>query len=74
MCIRDRDDSGKWIKANPSLGVLLHLDELKEQWQRAKMIPSERADFICKQLNITVNTDDMQFVQPEVNKLSLIHI
>ena len=64
----DPDDSGKWIKANPSLGVLLHLDELKEQWQRAKMIPSERADFICKQLNITVNTDDMQFVQPEVNK------
>ena len=36
----DPDDSGKWIKANPSLGVLLHMDELKEQWQRAKMIPA----------------------------------
>lgn len=64
----DPDDSSKWIKPNPSLGVLLQMDELKEQWQRAKMIPSERADFICKQLNVSVNTDDMQFVQPEVSK------
>lgn len=64
----DPEDSSKWIKANPSLGTLLKLDELKDQWNRAKMIPSERADFICKQLNITVNTDDMQFVQPEVSK------
>jgi len=62
----DVDNPGCWIKANPGLGVTLHLDELKKQWERCKHIPSERADFICKQLNIMVNADDMAFVQPEV--------
>ena len=64
----DPDDSATWIKANPSLGVLLQLDELKEQWERAKKVPQEKADFICKQLNIMVNADDLAFVQPEVLK------
>ena len=60
------DDPSTWIKANPSLGVTLHLEELIEKWERCKHVPSERADFICKQLNIMVNADDMAFVQPEV--------
>jgi phage terminase large subunit-like protein len=54
------------VKANPGLGKTLHLEELRKQWERCKAIPSERADFICKQLNIMVNADDMAFVQPEV--------
>ena len=62
----DIEDPENWIKANPGLGTTLHLEELKKQWERCKQIPSERADFICKQLNIMVNADDMAFVQPEV--------
>ena len=62
----DIDNPAAWIKANPSLGVTLQLDELIKQWERCKHIPSERADFICKQLNIMVNADDMAYVQPEV--------
>ena len=62
----DPDDSSTWVKANPSLGVTLQLDELEKQWERNKLVPSEKADFICKQLNIMVNADDMAFVQPEV--------
>ena len=62
----DIDDSRLWVKANPGLGKTLQLEELEKQWQRCKHIPSERADFICKQLNIMVNADDMAFVQPEV--------
>ena len=64
--VQDIDNTDNWIKANPGLGVTLHLDELKKQWERCKQIPSERADFICKQLNVMVNADDMAFVQPEV--------
>lgn len=60
------DDYTTWIKANPSLGVLLKLEDLRATWERDKLIPQQRADFVCKQLNITVNTDDMAFVQPEV--------
>ena len=62
----DLNDPGNWVKANPSLGVTLQLDELIKQWERNKLVPSEKADFICKQLNIMVNADDMAFVQPEV--------
>ena len=64
----DVEDTTAWIKANPGLGCTLHLEELQKQWERCKHIPSERADFICKQLNIMVNADDMAFVQPEVLK------
>ena len=62
----DPEDDRTWIKANPSLGVLLKIEDLRETWERDKHIPAQRADFLCKQLNITVNTDDMAFVQPEV--------
>ena len=64
----DVEDSRLWIKANPGIGKTLQLDKLEEKWQRNRLIPSERADFICKQLNIMVNADDMAFVQPEVLK------
>lgn len=64
----DVEDSSIWIKANPSLGTLLKLDDLKNTWERDKNIPQQRADFICKQLNVMVNADDMAFVQPEVLK------
>lgn len=60
------EDDSTWIKANPSLGVLLKIEDLRATWERDKHIPAQRADFLCKQLNITVNTDDMAFVQPEV--------
>ena len=42
--------------------------------ERNKLIPSERADFICKQLNIMVNADDMAYVQPEVLRRNREHI
>ena len=64
----DIEDSSLWIKANPSLGTTLQLDELEKQWERNKHVPSERADFITKQLNIMVNADDMAFIQPEALK------
>ena len=62
----DVEDSSLWGKANPGLGKTLQLDTLKEAWTRGRLIPQERADFICKQLNIMVSADDMAFIQPEV--------
>ena len=62
----DPENSSAWIKANPSMGVLIHLDTLRATWDRDKNIPAQRADFICKQLNIMVNADDMAFVQPGI--------
>lgn len=62
----DIDDSRLWIKANPSLGYLLKIEDLRATWERDKYVPQQRADFITKQLNIMVQADEMAFVQPEV--------
>lgn len=64
----DVNDSRSWIKANPSIGHLLKQSELEAQWERDCVVPQQRADFICKQLNIMVQADDQAFVQPEVIK------
>ena len=64
----DIEDSSQWIKANPSLGYLLDLDAMRAQWETAKRIPQERANFICKCLNIKVNADEASFVDWSVLK------
>lgn len=62
----DPEDWKSWGKANPSLGKTLQIETLRTEWERVKLVPQERANFICKQLNIMVNADDMAYVQPEV--------
>ena len=64
----DIEDSSKWIKANPSIGRLLDLEQLKGDWERCKHVPQERADFICKQLNIFTNSAEAKFIDYEVLK------
>ena len=54
------------LESSQSIGATLKLEDLEADWKRSKLTPSERANFICKQLNIMVNADDMAFVQPEV--------
>lgn len=58
----DPDDVSCWIKANPSLGALLDLEDLIDEWERVKLVPSERSDFINKQLNIFTSVDELSFL------------
>lgn len=62
----DIEDSSLWIKANPSIGVLLDIETLKTDWARCKQIPAERADFINKQLDIFTDAADMPFIDHDV--------
>ena len=64
----DIEDTSCWIKANPSLGYLLSLDALKVKWETSKHIPQERANFICKNLNLKVNADEASFVDWSILK------
>lgn len=60
------DDSAAWIKANPSMGVLLDEAQLREDWERAKLVPQERSNFINKQLNIFTLASDVAYVDYDV--------
>lgn len=58
----DPEDTNCWGKANPSLGVLLDLDDLIDEWERVKTIPAERSNFINKQLNVFTLVDELSFL------------
>lgn len=58
----DPNDSSCWIKANPSIGALLKMDDLIADWERCKLVPAERSDWINKQLNVFTNVDEMSFL------------
>lgn len=64
----DIEDESKWIKPNPSLGVLLDPKELHNTWMTVRHTPQERGDFICKNLNLKVNNDEASFVDWSVLK------
>lgn len=62
----DVEDPATWIKANPNLGVSLQLDDMIEEWERAKLIPAERSDFITKRLNVFVKAGEESWLPWEV--------
>ena len=58
----DPADPSCWPKANPSLGKLLDIEDLKDEWDRVKTIPAERSNFINKQLNVFTSVDELSFL------------
>lgn len=64
----DPTDPACWGKANPSLGVLLDMEDLLDEWERVKTIPAERSNFINKQLNVFTNVDELSFLDDKVIK------
>lgn len=58
----DPDDPTCWPKANPSLGKLLDIEDLKDEWERVKSIPAESSNFINKQLNVFTSTSELSFL------------
>ena len=72
MAELDKDDDvenpDNYIKATPSLGVTVKLEDMIEEWNTQKHIPAERNDFITKRLNIFVQSAEQSFVTLEVIK------
>lgn len=62
----DPADQTKWIKANPSVGVTLRMEDLIAEWERCKLVPAERANFINQQLNVFTSLDELSMLEPEV--------
>lgn len=62
------DKPEMWVKASPNMGVSVKLDEMIEEWEKAKRTPAERNDFITKRFNIFVQADEQSFLDYEVIK------
>ncbi len=51
----DWTDPKVWKKANPNLGISVFQEQLESLCKRAKAIPAEQNNFLCKHLNKWVN-------------------
>lgn len=70
----DLDDPSCWIKANPSLGTTIKLEDMIQEWGQRKGTPQERTDFITKRLNTFVQADEETFLTWDIIKRNKDHI
>ncbi|MDD3212199.1 MAG: terminase large subunit [Eubacteriales bacterium] len=64
--IEEIDKPETWVKANPSMGALINLEQMKRDWGVAKLTPAERAYFITKRFNLMVDASDAGYLDAEV--------
>lgn len=58
----EMNDPNMWIKANPNMNVSINLMDMIEDWEKAKLTPSERSDFITKRFNMFVDSSEQSFL------------
>lgn len=51
-------DEKKWYKANPGLGTIKNIKDLRDKVNRAKNNPAELTNLLCKDFNIRQNDQD----------------
>lgn len=56
------DKPDMWVKANPNIGVSINLNDMIEDWEKAKRTPAERNDFITKRFNMFVDSSEQSFL------------
>lgn len=52
----DPADESKWVKANPGLGEMVSIEDLRSQYRESKSLPQKLNDFIAKRLNRYVDS------------------
>lgn len=60
-------DEKKWYKANPGLGVMKNIKDLRDKVQRAKNNPSELVNLLCKDFNIRQSEQDRWLTFEDIN-------
>ena len=54
----DPNDSSCWIKANPALHEIIHMEDMITEYQQAVLLPNEFNNFLTKHLNVFVGSKD----------------
>lgn len=65
------DDEATWHKANPSLGTVKNLEEMRSLMAGARSSASARRDFLTKQLNIRQTTGPERWL--DIDNWEVIH-
>ena len=60
-------DEKKWYKANPGLGTIKNIKDLRDKVTRAKNNPTELTNLLCKDFNIRQNDQDKWLTFETVN-------
>lgn len=58
----DWHDEAMWYKANPSLGTLINIDEMRSEYAKARAMPEKQASFKRRRLNIPVPDEAMRYL------------
>lgn len=66
----DVEDPANWIMANPAIGVLLDIEDMILDFNRAKRSPTEYADFLTKQLNVFAQSPESVYVSLDTMRLN----
>lgn len=67
----DYKDPKNWIKSNPSINQTLYLEDLIKEWDQSKHLPSQRDNFLTKNLNMFLDQSKNWIPAEEIKKRTL---
>lgn len=67
-------DEKKWYKANPGLGTIKNIKDLRDKVNRAKNNPTELTNLLCKDFNVRQNDQDKWLTFDIVNNEEIYDI
>jgi len=59
-------DPKNWIKANPSINHTLYLNDLITEWNQSKNLPTQKDNFLTKNLNLFLDQSDVWIPQDDL--------
>lgn len=69
----DWQDESTWIKANPNLHISKNVDDMRRLAKKAAEMPTARANFLTKHLNIWVNSAESWMNMDKWDKSPAVH-
>jgi len=67
----DYNDRGLWIKANPSLGEIVTIEYLEQEYQKTINIPSLLPNFLTKHLNIFTGGSEVWIAEEKLQRANV---
>ncbi|EJG1872657.1 terminase large subunit [Vibrio parahaemolyticus] len=65
---KEIEDPSTWIKANPNLGVSVHLQEISDTIEKARAIPHRFSEVLTKRFNLWTQGEQQFIEQDDWNK------